>query len=72
MSIELQEIAFMKLKILNSISGVEELRIPPSNKLEKLVGDRRGQYSVRINRQWRICFSFKSGDAYEVEIVDYH
>ncbi len=49
-----------------------DLRLPPSNNLEKLHGDRKGQWSIRINKQWRVCFRFEKGDAYEVEIVDYH
>lgn len=51
---------------------VNDLRIPPANRLEKLKGDRKGQYSIRINNQWRICFTWDDGDAYDVEIVDYH
>ena len=51
---------------------IEDLRLPPSNKLEALVPDRAGQWSIRINDQWRICFRFEDGDAYDVEIVDYH
>ena len=52
--------------------SLEDLRIPPSNRLEKLAGDREGQHSIRINKQWRICFRWHNGDAYDVEIVDYH
>ncbi len=62
----------MKLEILEAAEYLEDLRIPPSNHLEKLVGDREGQYSIRINNQWRICFRWHNGDAYDVEIVDYH
>jgi proteic killer suppression protein len=51
---------------------VNDLRVPPANHLEKLKGDRKGQYSIRINNQWRICFTWDDGDAYDVEIVDYH
>ena len=61
-----------KLEQLNVISSVTELRVPPGNHLEALQGDRKGQYSVRINDQWRICFTFASGHASDVEIVDYH
>lgn len=50
----------------------DDLRLPPGNRLEKLKGDRAGQWSIRINQQWRICFCWRSGDAYDVEIVDYH
>jgi len=68
----MQRKARMKLEILAAAGSLEDLRIPPSNRLEKLVGDREGQYSIRINAQWRICFRWESGDAYDVEIVDYH
>lgn len=56
--------ALMKLEILNAVSNVQELRAPPSNHLEKLQGDRSEQYSIRINKQWRICFEWHEGDAY--------
>ena len=58
--------------MLTAASELKSLRIPPSNRLERLKGDRAGQHSIRINDQWRICFTWKSGDAYDVEIVDYH
>lgn len=58
--------------MLNSAVVLDDLRIPPGNRLEALKGDRRGQHSIRINEQWRICFQWKDGDAYGVEIVDYH
>ncbi len=58
--------------MLNSAVTLDDLRIPPGNRLEALKGSRRGQYSIRINEQWRICFHWKDGDAHEVEIVDYH
>ena len=61
-----------KLEILDAAEFLQDLRIPPSNRLEKLSGDRKGQHSIRINDQWRICFEWQSGDAYSVEIVDYH
>jgi proteic killer suppression protein len=61
-----------KLALLNQATTVEELRIPPGNRLERLSGDRAGQWSIRINDQWRVCFRFEDGDAFEVEIVDYH
>jgi proteic killer suppression protein len=64
--------ARMKLEILGAAERLEDLRIPPSNRLEKLTADREGQYSIRVNDQWRICFIWRDGDAYEVEIVDYH
>lgn len=58
--------------MLDAAVDLEDLRVPPSNRLEKLKGDREGQYSIRINRQWRICFAWSKGGASEVEIVDYH
>lgn len=61
-----------KLVILDSVAEVEELRTPPGNRLEQLGGDRAGQWSVRINQRYRICFNWEDGDAYDVEIVDYH
>jgi toxin HigB-1 len=61
-----------KLAMLNRVSRVEELRIPPNNRLEALKGDRKGQFSIRINDQWCICFRFENGQAFDVEIVDYH
>jgi toxin HigB-1 len=67
----IQRRARIKLEILDAAERLEDLQIPPSNCLEKLSGDRDGQYSVRINDQWRICFEWDDGDAYAVEIVDY-
>lgn len=58
--------------LLDAAERLEDLRIPPGNRLEKLSGKRQGQYSIRINDQWRICFRWQQGDAYDVEIVDYH
>jgi proteic killer suppression protein len=58
--------------MFNNSMSLNDLRIPPANRLEKLKGDREGQYSIRINRQWRICFEWHDGDAYNVEITDYH
>lgn len=58
--------------MLNNSSRISDLRVPPSNRLELLKGDRKGQYSIRINDQWRICFEWMEGDCYNVEIVDYH
>jgi proteic killer suppression protein len=72
LSIELQRIAYRKLTLINAVETINDLRIPPGNRLEKLKGDREGQYSIRINNQWRICFDWKDNDAYIVEIVDYH
>ncbi|MHC4235800.1 MAG: type II toxin-antitoxin system RelE/ParE family toxin [Planctomycetota bacterium] len=61
-----------KLLILNAAEKLADMRIPPGNRLEKLSGDRRGQHSIKINERWRICFRWRDGDAYDVEIVDYH
>lgn len=61
-----------KLAMLEAATGLAFLRSPPGNRLEALHGDRQGQYSIRINDQWRICFRFEEGNAFEVEIVDYH
>ena len=62
----------MRLTQLNAATQVEDLRLPPSNRLEALRGGRAGQYSIRVNDQWRVCFRFVGGDAFDVEIVDYH
>ncbi len=69
---EIRERALAKLVAINVATNVEELRIPPGNRLEKLRGDREGQWSIRINQQYRVCFLFEGGDAYEVEVTDYH
>lgn len=69
---DIQRRARVKLEIIDAAGRLEDLRIPPSNRLEKLSGDREGQYSIRINDQWRICFEWRDGDVYGVEIVDYH
>jgi proteic killer suppression protein len=58
--------------MLNRAVTLQDLRVPPANRLEKLRGDRSGQHSIRINNQWRICFEWRDGDAYNVEITDYH
>jgi proteic killer suppression protein len=68
----IQQVALRKLRMLNNAASLNDLRIPPANRLEKLTGNRAGQYSIRINDQWRICFEWRDGDAYLVEIVDYH
>jgi len=65
-------VAWRKLAQLHAATRLDTLRVPPGNRLEALKGDRAGQYSIRINDQWRICFRWEGGDAYEVEIVDYH
>ena len=67
-----QIIALRKLLVLDAAEILDELRLPPGNRLERLSGDRKGQYSIRINGQWRICFRWKQGDAHDVEITDYH
>lgn len=69
---DIQQIALRKLRMLNNAKTINDLRIPPANRLEKLLGDRTGQYSIRINDQWRVCFIWDAEDAYEVEITDYH
>ena len=69
---DLQRVAFRKLRMLNRAHSLEDLLVPPANRLEALKGDRKGQYSIRINDQWRVCFVWQKGDALEVEIVDYH
>ena len=69
---DIQGIARRKLKLIDAVSKVDELRIPPGNRLEMLSGNRVGQWSIRINEQWRICFKWEDGHAAEVEIVDYH
>jgi len=69
---DIQKAAFRKLRMLNRSSSVEDLRVPPGNRLEALSGSRKGQHSIRINEQWRICFVWRNDGAYDVEIVDYH
>lgn len=69
---EIQEIARRKLRMLNAARTLMDLRVPPANRLEALKGGRAGQFSIRINDQWRICFRFAAGQAIDVEIVDYH
>lgn len=69
---DIQRAARRKLEVLNAAESLMDLRIPPSNRLEKLAGGRKGQHSIRINDQWRICFVWKETDAHNVEIVDYH
>jgi len=69
---EIQQIALRKLRMINNAKNINDLRIPPANRLEKLGGNREGQHSIRINDQWRICFVWRDGDAHDVEITDYH
>ncbi|MBP9842508.1 MAG: type II toxin-antitoxin system RelE/ParE family toxin [Candidatus Pacebacteria bacterium] len=68
----IERVALRKLTLLNAAVNIQDLRVPPGNRLEQLSGTRTGQYSIRINDQWRICFRFEVGDAFDVEIVDYH
>lgn len=68
---DIQKLAARKLEMIAAAGQLKSLRIPPSNRLEKLKGNRAGQHSIRINDQWRICFRWKGGDAFDVEIVDY-
>jgi len=69
---DIQRSARRKLEILEAAEQLSDLRIPPANRLEKLAGNRTGQYSIRINQPWRICFEWRGNDAHCVEIVDYH
>lgn len=69
---QLAEKARAKLNLVDAATELEELRRPPGNRLEKLSGDREGQHSIRINQQYRVCFRFEGGDAYDVEVTDYH
>jgi len=71
-SSEIQRAALRKLEILNAALSLNDLRVPPGNRLEKLSGGREGQYSIRINDQYRVCFEWKEGNGYDVEIADYH
>ena len=72
LSAEVQRVAYRKLVVIDAAESLSDLRIPPGNRLEKLKGNREGQHSIRVNEQWRICFRWKEGDAYDVEIADYH
>lgn len=69
---DMQQVALRKLRMLNNAKTLNDVRIPPANRLEKLGGDRIGQHSIRINDQWRICFIWEGENAYNVEITDYH
>jgi proteic killer suppression protein len=68
----MQRVALRKLRMLNRAENLNDLRVPPANRLEKLKEDRLGQHSLRINDQWRICFKWQESNAFQVEIVDYH
>ncbi len=70
--VDIQAVALRKLRLLNQAQVVNDLRAPPGNRLESLKGERAGQYSIRINDQWRICFTWSEGGPADVEIVDYH
>jgi proteic killer suppression protein len=69
---DIQNVALRKLRLLNNARTLDDLRVPPGNRLEALTKDRRGQHSIRINDQWRICFIWRDGHAHQVEILDYH
>jgi proteic killer suppression protein len=69
---DIQQVALRKLRMLNRAETLQDLKVPPANRLEALKGDRQGQYSIRINAQWRICFQWENGEALDVEIIDYH
>ena len=69
---DIQAVALRKLRMLNNAHAISDLRSPPANRLEKLSQDREGRHSIRINDQWRVCFAWRDGDAYDVEITDYH
>lgn len=70
--VELHRVMLRKLVAVDAVLALDELAVPPGNRLEKLKGDRAGQHSIRVNDRWRICFRWKDGDAFDVEIVDYH
>lgn len=70
--VELQRVMLRKLSLVDAAELLDDLRVPPGNRLEKLKGDRAGQHSIRVNDQWRICFRWKDGNAYDVQIADYH
>lgn len=70
--IDIQQVARRKLRMLNNAHSLADLLVPPANRLENLKGDRSGKYSIRVNAQWRICFTWTDGDCYDVQIVDYH
>ena len=72
LSTKLQRVALRKLVMIDAAESVTDLKAPPGNRLEKLSGDRKGQYSIRINEQWRICLVWRNGNAHDVEITDYH
>ncbi len=69
---DVQRAGLRKLRILDAATSTDDLQVPPGNRLEKLRGNRAGQWSIRVNDQWHLCFQWRDGDAYEVELVDYH
>lgn len=69
---DIQQVALRKLRMINNAISINDLRVPPANHLEKLSGNRAGQWSIRINDQWRVCFEWQGSDAYNVEVTDYH
>jgi proteic killer suppression protein len=69
---QVQRRARAKLQMLNAAIRIEDLRVPPGNRLEALKGNRAGQYSIRVNNQWRVCFVWREGEAWDAELVDYH
>lgn len=68
----IHRVALRKLRMLHRAQTLQDMKVPPGDRLESLKGDRKGQYSIRVNNQFRVCFTWRSGDAFEVEIVDYH
>ena len=70
--VNLRSVAERKLQMLHYATRLDDLKVPPNNRLETLKGNRKGQYSIRINDQWRLCFRFENGQAFDVEIADYH
>jgi proteic killer suppression protein len=71
-STEVQHVALRKLRMLDAATTLHDLRVPPANRLEKFRGDRRGQWSIRVNDQWRLCFRWMDTDTHDVQLVDYH
>ena len=69
---DLRRVALRKLLQLDAADTLDDLKVPPGNRLERLRGNRKAQYSIRVNEKWRVCFEWQQGDAHEVEIVDYH
>ena len=72
MPVSVRKVLYRRLQMLEAAHAIQDLAVPPGNRLEKLSGDRAGQYSIRVNRQWRLCFAWRNGEAVEVEFCDYH